>query len=411
MSRFIYRTFDRAVEVLRSNTVEKGLRASSAYYNQVWARDSFISFLGANMLGDEHLLSCAKANLMTFAETASPLGQIANFYDLANGTPEFGFSGSTDSSCWYIIGLASLLEATDDRNLLREPLKAAIAAYRWLRYQDANNTWLIDSPQGADWMDAAIQRAGKTLYNNTLFLIATKCIESLLSSTGASLERVYRLDYPALLQRFMDVFLPDSGSPARLASSWPRLSLAYGEGRPLGFARKYFLHYVSFSRIDTRFDTLSNVLCLLSGLADTRTSLSVLTTIKSKGLSKPFPTRVLDPPHRAEGAGFDRAFNSSLPVQHQSGPFAYHNGGVWPFVGGLHVAALFKMQVEDAKSELESLARGDSVLRSGESVGFNEWIHSKTGEALGQYGQSWSAGMFVAAVLASKGRQLFGFLD
>ncbi len=410
LARIVNQTFNRAVQVLKENCVERGLKASSGYYNQIWARDSFISFLGANMLGDEALLKCAKANVLTFAETASPMGQIANFYDLSNGTPEFGYSGSTDSSCLYILGLASLFHATEDRNLLREPLEAAIDAYKWLRYQDANNTWLIDSPQGADWMDAAIQRTGKTLYNNALFLIATRCVDDLLSASGASLDKVYRLDYPDLKQRFTDVFLPGSDSPSRLAGYWPRLALAYGERRRLGLARRYFLHYISFARIDTRFDTLSNMLCLLSGLADTETSLAVLATTKSKGLSKPYPTRVLDPPHRSEGAGFDRAFDSSLPVQHQSGPYAYHNGGVWPFVGGTHVSALYKMKVDYASSELENLARGNSVLRSGETMGFNEWIHAKTGEALGQFGQSWSAGMFVAAVQASKGSEMFGFL-
>ncbi len=410
LARLVDEMFDRAVDVLAGNVVEKGLRTSAAYYNQIWARDSFISFLGANVIGDEKLLRCAKTTISTFAKTASPLGQIANFYDLVKNSPEYGFSGSTDSTCWYIIGLASLFHATDDRLLLGEPLEAGIAAFKWLRYQDANNTWLIDSPQGADWMDAAIQRTGKTLYNNALFLIATRCVDDLLSASGAFLDKVYRLDYPALKQRFTDVFLPGSDSPSRLAGYWPRLALAYGEGRPLGLARKYFLHYISFARIDTHFDTLSNMLCLLSGLADTETSLAVLATTKSRGLSKPYPTRVLDPPHRSEGAGFDRAFDSSLPIQHQSGPYAYHNGGVWPFVGGTHVSALYKMKVDYASSELENLAKGNSVLKKGETVGFNEWIHGKTGDALGQYGQSWSAGMFVAAVQASKGREMFGFL-
>ncbi len=79
--------------------MEKGLRTSAAYYNQIWARDSFISFLGANIMGDEGLLKCAKTTISTFVKTALPLGQIANFYDLSNNSPEFGFSGSTDSSC------------------------------------------------------------------------------------------------------------------------------------------------------------------------------------------------------------------------------------------------------------------------------------------------------------------------
>ncbi len=52
LARLVDQTFDREVEVLKANRVERGLKASSAYYNQVWARDSFISFLGENILGE-----------------------------------------------------------------------------------------------------------------------------------------------------------------------------------------------------------------------------------------------------------------------------------------------------------------------------------------------------------------------
>ncbi len=410
MARIIAETYNRAVEVLRKNCMERGIKASTVYYNQVWARDSFISFLGANLLEDERLIQSAKTNIHTFAETRSQLGQIANFYDLKTNAPEFGFSGSTDSSCWYIIGLMSLYSVTDDKTLLRGPLEAALDAYRWLRYQDANNTWLIDSPQGADWMDAAVQRTGKTLYNNVLFLIATRCIDQLLSASGGSMERAVRLDFGALRQRFNEVFLPDEDAPATVGSYWPRLSLALSEGRPMGFSQKYYLHYLSFYRIDTRFDTLSNLLCVLSKVADTETTLSILSTMHSKGLSRPYPAKVLYPPYRTEGASFDSRFDASLPVQHQSAPYAYHNGGVWPFVGGFYVCAVNKAGVDYADRELESLAQGNRVCRAGENIGFNEWIHSKTGEALGQFGQSWSAGMYVAAVLSAKGKNPLGFL-
>jgi hypothetical protein len=404
-------TYDRAIEVLRRNCMERGIRASTDYYNQVWARDSFITFLGANMLEDEQLTSCAKASLRTFSGTRSRLGQIANFFDLRTKAPEFGFSGSTDSSCWYIIGLASLYAATGDRTLLREPLEAALDAYRWLRYQDANNTWLIDSPQGADWMDAAVQRTGKTVYNNVLFLIATRCMDKLLSSSGRSMEGAVRLDFEALRQRFTEVFLPDAESPARVGAYWPRLSQAFSEARPMGFSQRHYLQYISFNRIDVHFDTLSNLLCVLSGVADTKTALSILTMIRAKGLSKPYPVKVLHPPYRAEGASYDTNFDSSVPIQHRSTPYAYHNGGVWPFVGGFYVCALNMLGVDCAEREEESLARANNVFREGETTGFNEWIHAKTGRALGQFGQSWSAGMFAAAVLSAKGRNPLVFLE
>ena len=395
--------------MLKGNCVPKGIKASKAYYHQIWARDSFISFLGANLLGDEMLLRHAKSNLLTFSKTRSPLGQVANFYDTRAGAPEYGFSGSTDSSCWFIIGLASLLSATDDRTLLKGPLDAAIEAYRWLRYQDANNTWLIDSPQGADWMDAAIQRTGKTLYNNVLFLMATRCIQDLVSASGRTLEPTVRLDFMKLRRRFSELFLPGADSPAKVKPYWPRMAVALGDVKPMGFSREYFLQFVSFSRFDTRFDTLSNLLCLLSGVAGRGTCASILETIRARRLQSPYPVRVLDPPYPGEGAAFDTEFDSMIPVQHRSPPYAYHNGAVWPFVGGFYVCALNQLG-EDSSPVLEALARSNLLCREGESVGFNEWIHGRTGEPLGQYGQSWNAGTFVAAVLSAKGRGPLSFM-
>jgi len=355
------------------------------------------------MLNDDELLACARATVDTFAKTRSDMGQIANLFDLETGRPEFGFSGSTDSSAWYIIGVEDLFRTTDDRELLREPLDAALDAYRWLRFQDANNTWLIDSPQGADWMDAAIQRTGKTLYNNVLFLLATKSIAALLSASGRA-PSISIPDRAAIRQRFLDVFLPGRESPGRVERYWPRLGELLSSQSPMGLSREYFLQYVSFARIDIHFDTLSNIICVLSDLSELTTSLSILAVIRARRLAHPYPVRVLDPPYGRGEPGFDVSFNESLPPQHRSDPFEYHNGGAWPFVGGLYVCAMNKLQIDGAARELEALARSNGVLRRGENVGFNEWLHGRTGEPLGQHGQSWSAAMFVAAVNSSRGR-------
>ena len=59
---------------------------------------------------------------------------------------------------------------------------------------------------------------------------------------------------------------------------------------------------------------------------------------------------------------------------------------------------------------LERLAKANGVLRAGETVGFNEWLDGRKGEARGQYGQSWNAGMYLAAHAASKGEDPFSFL-
>lgn len=411
LKRLIDDVYERAIEVMKGNATKYGFKASIAYYNQVWARDSFISFLGANAVEDEILRKCCYNTISTFAKTRSPLGQIANFFDLPKERAEFGFSGSTDSSCWYIIGLASLYYTTEDRSLLKEPLDAAIDSYKWLRYQDANNTFLIDSPEGADWMDAAIQRTGKTLYNNILFFAANRCITKLCELANKRVEHPYMIKDEVILQRLSDVFLPDKDKLKRMMNYWPRLAELLLLDERFHSEPKYYLHYISFARIDSHFDTLSNLLCILFGAADLKVSKSIISYIMERRLARPYPIRVLDPPYTIGDPGFDTNFNSILPEQHRSEPYCYHNGAIWPFVGGFYVIALIKLNIPDYLGELELLAKANKILKEKEEVGYNEWLHGIDARPLGQYGQTWSAGMFIAAYSYLKGRYPLSFLS
>jgi glycogen debranching enzyme len=73
-------------------------------------------------------------------------------------------------------------------------------------------------------------------------------------------------------------------------------------------------------------------------------------------------------------------------------PHHYHNGGVWPFIGGFYVAALVKCgRLEQAG---QAFARLTELNRRG---GFNEWHHGESGEPMGVRDQAWSAGMYLFA--------------
>ena len=70
----------------------------------------------------------------------------------------------------------------------------------------------------------------------------------------------------------------------------------------------------------------------------------------------------------------------------------YHNGGVWPFIGGFYVAALVKARrLETAAQTLDRLTE---LNRSGE---FNEWHHGQTHEPMGVANQAWSAALYLFA--------------
>jgi hypothetical protein len=57
--------------------------------------------------------------------------------------------------------------------------------------------------------------------------------------------------------------------------------------------------------------------------------------------------RILDGTTRGGDAGYDDNLDAMLHIQHRSGALDYRNGGVWPFVGGIHVCALGLRGMED----------------------------------------------------------------
>jgi glycogen debranching enzyme len=81
-------------------------------------------------------------------------------------------------------------------------------------------------------------------------------------------------------------------------------------------------------------------------------------------------------------------------------PDHYHNGGIWPFIGGLWVRFLARLgRTELAHQELTNLAESCRWGIYGEWE-FNEWLHGQTGRPMGKAHQAWSAAGYVAAYLA-----------
>jgi glycogen debranching enzyme len=99
-----------------------------------------------------------------------------------------------------------------------------------------------------------------------------------------------------------------------------------------------------------------------------------------------WPLRSLTPVVRPGDADW-RDYYGSLNAPHR-----YHNGGVWPFLGGFYVAALVKA----GRHEAAGLAL-QSLSELNECGQFNEWHHGKTGAPMGAQDQAWSAGMYLFA--------------
>ncbi len=411
MDRIIEETYVRAVELLKRNSTDKGIKAADTVYNQVWARDSFITFLGANMLEDPVLLKAAKNTLLTLGRAKNELGLIPVNYDLDQQKPRWFLYGAVDAPLWYILGLANLYSVTKDKDLLAEALDHAIEAYKWVRYQDTRNILLIDSQPAAEWRDNTVKTQGLVAYNNLLLLAATKCINRLCDISGKKMDKGVRIEYEALKKRFDEMFAPSQEKMS--GGFWPNIGDELERDRitdPPKGKLQYHPNFITFNHVDMHFDALANSMSIILGVSSPEMSRSILSYIKRNRVAHPYPIKVIDPLYAEDDKFFDRPYTDLKPDYWRNDPYCYHNGAVWPFVGGFYVIALKEAGSADFKKELANLAKSNTLTRKDGELGFNEWLHGKTGEPGGQDGQSWNAGMYVAAYMASKGKDPFGFL-
>ena len=150
-----------------------------------------------------------------------------------------------------------------------------------------------------------------------------------------------------------------------------------------------------------RFDLLGNSLAILSGIASPTRAVQLVSWIekecsamqKTGELAMDLPPNFFpfmkpgDPDWRERYASYNK-------------PGEYHNGGIWPFVCGIYVAALVAAK-QYGLAEQKLLALTQCIKASsdgGIKYGFNEWLKARDGEPAGNDWQSWSAALYLYAV-------------
>jgi hypothetical protein len=266
---------------------------------------------------------------------------------------------------------------------------------RWYECQDVDASGLLSIQEASDWQDLFCAR-GKGLYVNCLHVLALRRVAALAENTGRSRQAaVWRRRAEAARNAInLRLWHPGDGEMLRhIADSFSTPNpVCDSLGRRRWMPQKrilpgvaYYLPYVAFRQPGEWFDTLGNLMAILSGVADERQSASILDFIAERqiGLS---PCRAIYPSVEPGDPDW-RDYYGSLNMPHR-----YHNGGVWPFIGGFYVAALVKARrYADAECALLRLAELD---RRSE---FCEWLDARTLEPAGVREQAWSAGMLLFA--------------
>jgi hypothetical protein len=390
----------RARDILRSCVTSLGLRASAGEpgYPEVWARDAMISLLGICADGLEDLVPALRDSLDTLTARQSALGYIPLNVG-SDGHPSTANAGSIDSNLWYIVGHHLLDSTFGTPDLLDRHRDAIQRAMLWVRYQDTDDDGLIESQEAADWADLLAYR-GKVLYPNILFTMALRAYVAMADQIDlpdpdlhARLARIATTRLNALHWVESDHGLWSSATSAELNGHHLESRRLVQATVSQLWGRPFYLPWVAFRDFGDWCDVLGNSLAILTHIADASRAERILTYFDDVGVAWPYPAKAIHPPimpgHK-DWRDYYRNGDRSLPDQ-------YHNGGIWPFIGGFVVAALVEAGRLDAAAEhLERLA---DALREGhgEGWGFNEWHHGRTGRPMGAPRQAWSAGLYLFA--------------
>jgi glycogen debranching enzyme len=375
---------ERSIELLKRNLTPGGIlaatpgaRADKRGYAAIFGRDAAVCALGMAVSGDKQLERAAVTGLHTLAEHQAPNGQIAKFVDLQRQEADFWYLGCIDSTLWWLIALAVLDRRKQPSGLLRQYSKRVRLAIQWLLAQEHQRFFLLQQNEASDWADI-MPRSGFVLYTNALWYFVKRLYDV------ANVAETYA--------NFNGLFHPFSAGLAQYRRARLLNDYVLKQGRD----RDLYLSFVNFSFFGEEGDVFGNVLAVLLGLADTRAIGRTLDALTKAHVNDPYPVRAVTHPIK-ESSSLWRPYMARHGQNHV---WQYHNGGIWPMVGGFWICALAAAgRFEQARADLARMARA-CALRDWT---FTEWLHGKTLAPRGMPGQSWNAAAFLMAEDAVKG--------
>lgn len=406
--------YKKALGVLNKCAHPVGIKASANTrgYPHVWARDSMITLLGGILTEDKKIINALKSSINTLRKNQTKLGLIPN--NIHVKTKKINFQAYADTGLWFIIGNSIFYKQIKDLKFLKKNYSAIKKILRWYEYQDVDQSGLITMSEGSDWEDLFAVR-GKGLYVNVLYYLALRNASFMAESLKRKNEsRTYlkkAKKVRSLINKhfwynkgrnfinhvnfgFGDISFIESFISEKGIDSLKRKMIL-----PQKFILKkssYYLPYLSFRNFGEWFDSFGNIMAILSGVADKKQTETIIKFIKKYNLVKPYPIKAIYPPIFPK----DKDWRYYYKFDKLNLPNQYHNGGIWPFLGGFWVTALYKAGKKKlAQKELINLAKANKI----NNWQFNEWLHGKTGKPMGMAEQAWNAGTYILAYHYLKG--------
>ncbi|MFP5474705.1 MAG: amylo-alpha-1,6-glucosidase [Gammaproteobacteria bacterium] len=338
-------------------------------YTRIFGRDAAICIMAMAGSGVPALEEGAVASVQALADQQAANGQIPKYVDPEGQDADFWYLGCIDATLWWLIAIDHL------RGLGRVPggrwAAGEALAIQWLLAQEHQHFRLLQQNEASDWADI-MPRSGFVLYTNALWYEVKRRFG--LAHADETKHHFNHLFNP--FQRDLPEY-----HRARLLRHYARR----GRRDP-----GMYLSFVNLSFVGDEGDVFGNVLAVQSGLADADMAASIVQRIGEARASEPWPVRVVLHPLSQQHP----LWRPYMGRHQQNYLHQYHNGGIWPFVGGFWVMVLAQLGLHDqANAELVKLARANAH----DDWRFTEWFHGKTLAPMGMAGQSWNAAAFLMA--------------
>jgi hypothetical protein len=358
-----------AIEVLQHNAHGPfhGLPRTAGWgYPEPYTRDLMLSVFGIAVSENKKLLESIRKVLETLAKNQTEHGLIPS---LVNDREN---RGSSDTTPLFLLGVGIFRKVSGKKYFLNTAVKKSL---NWMEYQSPSDRNMVAQQPTSDWRDEQWV-TGYGLFVNAL-------VYSYLRILGKN-------DKADKMHSEMSRFTITGGTIHRHVHE--------------GLVVKHKPYYALWSykiHSSERFDLLGNSLAILSGIASPSRAEDMISWIEEEcdSMKKKGDLAVNLPPN------FFPFIKPEDPDWHPryaiyNRPGEYHNGGIWPFVCGLYVAALVAAKKYSLASEklveLTHLIKLSNTAKV--SFGFNEWIKAQNGKPMGQDWQTWSAALYLYAV-------------
>ena len=378
------RCTDESLALLAANLTPQGIlaarrsrQAEARAYTRIFGRDAGVCALAMAGSGVPALEHAAVASIESLARQQAPNGQIPKYVDPAGDDADFWYLGCIDATLWWLIAVDHLRRAATVEGLRGRWQPAVDRAIQWLLAQEHQRFFLLQQNEASDWADI-MPRSGFVLYTNALWYLVKR--------------RFALPDAEATRHHFNHLFHPFSRDLPQYRRARLLRHYAVRGRRDPGL----YLSFVNLSFAGDEGDVFGNLLAILCGLAGDARAREIVRTLVAAGVAEPYPVRVVTRPI-TRGHALWRTY---MARHRQNQPHQYHNGGIWPLVGGFWVLTLAMLgERELARAELRNLAWANSL----DGWRFTEWFHGRTLEPMGMGGQSWNAATFLLARRALDG--------